>query len=76
MKDFVFSTDFGGVCARICFFGAYVEFCYWVTSNNQGLGRHMEAASDIFIGWYIGYFICPSVAAGSTGRHSEFDIAR
>lgn len=67
----MFSTDFGGRYVHV--------FAFWsvrgvlLLGYNQGLG---QAASDIFIGWYLGYFICPSVAAGSTGRHSEFDIAR
>jgi hypothetical protein len=49
--------QFGGMCTYVGY-RAYVEFCYWVAIWE--LGRRMRAASDLFIGRYVCYFIRPA----------------
>jgi hypothetical protein len=56
MKDCVFSTIWGA-CSLIWFSSVRGVL---LLGYNQGLGRRMQAASDIFIGRYIGYFIRPA----------------
>lgn len=58
------------MCGYVGFPRMYVEFYYWI--NIWGLGGYMRTAPDIFIGWYICYFIRPAWQQVVWGRHSDF----
>jgi hypothetical protein len=73
MKLFVFSTIWAHVW--VCWVPRmYVEFCYWI--NIWGLGGYMRTAPDIFIGWYICYFIRPAWQQVVLGGILTLKIAR
>jgi hypothetical protein len=72
MKLFVFSTIWAHV--RVCWFSSVRGVL--LLDQHLGLGGYMQAAPDIFIGWYICYFLRPAWKQVVWGGILNLKIAR